>query len=92
MRLYFKMRNIEHLGLDEQKAFIKKYVEDYCHLQQCGVETQTFIEHEIEESPLKIRNFMIGSYKVKEDADFARIELKMKLFNVQEHFIVFVLF
>jgi hypothetical protein len=91
MRLYFKIRDIENLDLSAQKAFIKRYVEDVCHLERCGVEIETFIEHYVESAPLKSRNFIVGSYQVRQDADFPRIELKMKLFNVHDYFVIFAI-
>jgi len=92
MRLYFKMRDIENVDIEEQKKFIHRYVTDYCHFENCGVEVESFIEHTIEDSLFRSRSFVVGSYLVKEDADFERIQLKMRLFNVHSHFVIFMLF
>ena len=91
MRLYVKMRDIDDVTLDGQKEFIRKYIEEYCNFGRCGVEIDKFIEHTIDGPGLKSKNFIVGTCEVSEDADFERIELKMKLFNVHQYFVIFAI-
>lgn len=91
MRLYFKMRDIENVDDEGQKEFIRKYIEDYCHFGRCGVEIDSFIDHRVSEPGLKGKHFVVGSYQVRKDADFDRIQLKIKLFDVHRYFVIFAI-
>lgn len=91
MKLYFKIRDVRGLDIPSQKELIQKYVTGYCHLEKYGIDLINFVDHEVEESSLRSKKFVIGAYEVGDNANFDQIELKMKLYDVHNHFIIFML-
>jgi len=86
------VRNPEGMSEEEQERHISKYVSDLCHLERYGVELEEFLEHTAIESKLSGQKFIIGSFSVKQDADFVKIEKTMKTYSLHSHFTIFVEF
>ena len=92
MHIYFKMRNPEDMTVDDQERYITKYVTDLCHFERCGVQLDEFLEHTAVESKTAGKKFVIGSFSVDEDADFAKIEKTMKAYSLHTNFVIFIEF
>jgi hypothetical protein len=86
------MRNPEDLTSEEQEAFIEKYVTTRCHFEKYGFKFENFIEHKTVESKTAGQLFVIGMYDVDPEADFDKIEKKIKLYNLHQYFVIFALF
>lgn len=87
MRLYFKIRNLQNLDLEGQKDVIKKYISQYCSFEKFGAVFVDFIIKDDIHNENVIPH-VIGYYDVGPKADFEKIEAKINIYNLHEHFII----
>ena len=95
MYLFLKMREIKEFDLKDQEEFITKYIFTYCELDKDGIKFLDFSIHDPNYSekldPDK-KLYAVARCSIELNANFEKIESKIKLFNLHEYFNLFCVF
>lgn len=89
MFLFFKMRSVDGLDIQAQKAYLEKYLDTFCNFKKIGVNLDDYIEHTIQVDENTNEMYLVSKYSVSDNADFAALEFKIKIHNLHKQFLIF---
>ncbi len=85
MKIYFKIRNLRNFNFEDQKTFIKEYLEEIDILVD-GLIFNEFIEHTSSDN----EKYAVAIFDIQKNANYSSIESKIKDFLMHEHFLIFI--
>jgi hypothetical protein len=87
MHLYFKIRNIDNLSLDNQKELITDYVAQRAGFLKYGAKLKGFIVNESVGNPFTPPH-VIAHFYLPPEADFTKIQNKITVYALHDAFII----